>query len=125
VWADVPTRVTWRALRALYRHARKGSALYQLARRDKLGEAAAWSTEAHLLAEAIDELRVLRYLYVAAHRQRDTPAPPRPQLVPRPGAAAPLPAAAPEGEGRTHIGYGAIPAADFETWWTTGEEDAA
>lgn len=44
-----------------------------------------WSTQEWMTATLIDEVRVTRWLYAAKNRKPGTPAPPFPDLMPRPG----------------------------------------
>lgn len=44
-----------------------------------------WSTQDWMLATLIDEMRGLRWLYAASKRKPGTPAPPYPDMMPRPG----------------------------------------
>lgn len=44
-----------------------------------------WSTTDYLLATAVDELRITRWVQIARSRAAGTPPPPFPELLPRPG----------------------------------------
>ena len=53
--ADVPSKVSWRAVLGWLRHGRYGSAVF----REHNGDAADWTPSAWLLAEVVDQLRWL------------------------------------------------------------------
>lgn len=75
-------KLTWRRLRVLIDKLPRESLFVQRL----AGPLARWGDAEHLLASAIDELRLLSFYYLGVHGER-APAPPR--MVPRPGAPSP------------------------------------
>lgn len=119
--ADVPGRVSWRALHLFRQHARPESAVFLV----EYGEDAKWSHVAMLLADVGDAIRGLAYqgqVYRWIDCGEQGMPPERPRPTPRPGVDQALP----DGEGTTHLGADPIPMDEFDDWWATGwMEDAA
>jgi hypothetical protein len=72
--ADVPRRVSWRALLAYARTAPRTSALYRVAN----PEEREWSPSDWLLADVVDQLQFLRYGFAGKGAKKPKP-------YPRPG----------------------------------------
>lgn len=110
VWSDVPSRVTWRALLAMVKYSKPGSALYLVTS----DEDTLWPRQEQLTAYLIDAIRDLGWLYQSANSKGKVP---RPQPFPRPGVE---PVADPDAQ---HYGSDPIRADEFESWWAEGFQD--
>ena len=110
VWADVPARVTWRALVALVKFSKPGSALY-LVTADK---ETPWPRQDQLSAYLIDAINNLGWMYQSANSKDSVP---RPPPFPQPGAE---PVKDPNAQ---HFGSDPIPADEFDSWWANGFMD--
>lgn len=134
--ADIPARVTWRALLAFASHSRRDSALYQEGRREQSGDYAQYSQLEHLVSVLIDSVRetsygiaVLQWMYQCAHTEKGQPIPRQPKLpVPleRPGVVTQTQQRdeiqrTPVGVTGKHIGTDPIPMADFKRFWADPE----
>lgn len=75
--ADVPHRVSWRALLAMYRYAPKGSAVQRV-----VAETAAWDTRTELSALTVDLLTILAWQQTADGQSKHPKNQPKP--LPRP-----------------------------------------
>ena len=75
--ADIPVRVTWRALIAMVRRSRHGSAVFH----EIAGDAGDWGPLENIAATQLDVLNTIAWL------NSDTKKNPKPQPVKRPGAA--------------------------------------
>lgn len=94
--ADVPARVTWRALLAMVRYSPRTSAVVQ----EMFGDQVAWSITDHLLACVVDYSATIAWL------NSDTKRNDRPEPVARPG------------QEPTGLGAGtAVPVSDFQRLW--------
>lgn len=105
--ADIPGRVSWRAVAALAQHSYPGSAFFTVLS----DEETQWPRVEQLLAVLIDAVNNLGWLYTTAHS--DTKVPP-PDPFPRPGVGPT------ENEDVQHIGADPIPREDFHDWWARG-----
>lgn len=76
-FADVPTRVSWRALVLMIRHSPRDSTVYRVV----FGEQADWGVTDHLLATIADILNLI--LWLTGNPKKN----PKPNPLPRPGAA--------------------------------------
>ena len=100
---EIITRHGWRALSIFTRWLPPSSALYRSVNNE------AWRFEQsvpYIMADLIDELRVLRYEFEAVHSKGAKP----PKPYPRPGMKDP---------NQRIIGSDPIPVKDFEEWWAT------
>lgn len=107
--ADVPVRVSWRALVAYVTRAGHGSMLHG----ERSDEDTPWPRVEQLLGLIHDAITQLHHVTIRSNGGE----PAREwQPLPRPGVVAALP------EGTKHVGSDPIPAAHFDHWWNTGEE---
>lgn len=58
-------------------------------RREMVGPVGQWTQSEHLLAGLVDSMRVQNWMYAAMHRAENTPMPPRPEPLRRPGDPTP------------------------------------
>lgn len=107
VLADIPSRVTWRAVIAQTKLSRPGSALHAVAATDETP----WPRIEQLMAVLVDGMNDLAWLYMTAHTEDP---PPRPQRYPRPGVQQI------EDDRIQHYGSEPIPANEFDAWWNGG-----
>lgn len=77
--ADIPGRVTWRALHAMVRRSRHGTAVF----REIYGDAASWGPMEHIGATQIDVLNTIAWLTSDTNKNK------RPAPVKRPGVQEP------------------------------------
>jgi hypothetical protein len=99
--ADIPSRVTWRAVKVRYEHADQGDALY----REAHGEIAAWSDTEYLLADLCDLAALLLWSKTAdAQKGKGAPKP-----RPRPGVKPVVDGIA--------LGSGGVPVDEFPQRW--------
>ena len=104
-YADVGSRVTWRALYAMVRHTRRGTALYSVV----FGEAGQWGPAEHLTASLVDIQQVMLWMKTQDGQDGTN----RPTPVRRPGAEAP------EDQDTQHFGSSAdaILVSEWDAWW--------
>ena len=110
VWADVPNRVTWRALLAMVKYSRPGSAMYL----EASDEDTQWPRQEQLTAFLIDAISDLGWMYQSANSKGKVA---RPARFPRPGVE---PVSDPDAQ---HYGADPIPADEFASWWAEGFQD--
>ena len=102
--ADLGERVSWRALVASVRHARRESALFRVL----YPEGARWGELEHLTAGLVDSVQLLVWLGTEdARKNRNRPAP----------LARPDDSGATKSSDGNHVGADAIPVTDFQSWW--------
>lgn len=58
-------------------------------RRELVGPVGQWTQSEHMLASVVDSLRIQNWMYGAMHRAENTPMPPRPKPLVRPGDPTP------------------------------------
>lgn len=75
--ADIPERVTWRAVKARFEHASQGDALYLALH----GDAVKWSDQEHLTAILVDLAALLVWFKTEDGQNNKN----RPKKIPRPG----------------------------------------
>lgn len=106
---QVPSTIGWSALASLAANLGMDSAVYRV----RNPEMAAWATVAKtnaLLADLIDAVGSLAWMYACANRGRG-PRPRKPKPYPRPWL---------RDDGERHFGSGAIPRAEFLSWYYSG-----
>ena len=109
--ADVGGALSWASLRNFVDNLGADSRLFRDMHPDRAkyvewgeGNRAAW-----VLADIVDELRVIQYLFKLAHAKRGH-RPKKPRPYPRPGVSDDL-------LGEKRIGRDPIPASKFDDWW--------
>lgn len=104
--ADIPKRVSWRAIRAHVTHARQGTALFH----HNNGEQADWTVDTYLLALVVDLLKVNNWMRTKdAQHGHNVPKP-----LPRPKN--PHAQVDPTRE-ESHYGSQPMSPTEFQSWW--------
>lgn len=117
--ADVPGRVSWRAVIAMQRHSRQDDAVFK----DAFGDKASWTVTDHLLACLVDLSNMLVWMQSADGQKNRN----RPKPIERPGdredlEALPVGADGSIGElggGEVHLRGAAMTPAEFDAWWNS------
>lgn len=110
-----PDALDWRDIRDVVRYLDASSALVSEMRPDEAGWQGGEKVPM-LLAHIADLLAALSYGYVITHIKKGTKKPQPPEQIPRPGVA-------PKKGTDKHLGSGAIPVADFDSWWNDMDDD--
>lgn len=98
--ADIPHKVTWRAVKARFEYTSQGDALHLALH----GEAVKWSDQEHLTAILVDLIALLVWFKTEDGRKNRN----RPKKVPRPGV---------EHVEGVSLGSGGVPVEEFADAW--------
>lgn len=108
---DVPSRVSFRALLSFVSHLGADSELVA----ELKPELAGWQGAQRvpmMLADVIDLLNNIGYMYASSHRGKGKPKPKQPRPYRRPVAK----------DDSQKVGSDPIPIKDFDEWWESGAE---